>query len=499
MGNYCCCPWFKAKVQPTEESSASAQEPPQEEDPAELLRVKGAQLYRRYTSALDASKDPEDLAQAVDYYSQASKYAPPGHPRRLIIVRDLVFALLDTGPNTLSDLEVIGNLFAELSPHNTDLERQQACAITFDLGRLYGAHYATARSWERDEVAFERAVFYYRASVDYSAVVQDKVETLLTIAQLHHDRKQDLHYKRALDAAEEARNLCPDKMIETRYNISKALFEVHKARSNAHRRIEDLEKAIAECINMLGCSSAESERCNVLDELVCCVQVLLDVHQVNSHNPAFEIEHGPLHEAFNMRRDIEEFTDEMALKATTTLADVLAHSKRDPSINDLDKAIILYRAVVKQRPSDCALLRKTADTIWLRCTNASDFSPFEDVVTLYQKALSLLETVEPANNTSIGSEAIELANNIAFFYSERSDMHGKTREGKELQVKDLKSAHQWYSKAAELCTASNSGRGSSFKVKVTQIEDNIIHLTGPGERQLGEDRGPGYSAAGGKF
>lgn len=474
------------------ETDMSSEQPTYKEDPATVLHREGALLYTNYTNGLDRGNPPDAirpyLQRAINSYTQALAQAPPGHSRRFIVMLDLVFALLEDNPNTLSGLQRIEDLFDELCHADADLKRLQGSEITYNLGRLYSELYVEANIWERDEVIFERAVSHYRASVDYSDVVLNRVDALLKVAKLHYDRNQDLHYQKALEVAEEARRLCPENMTEPRYNISKALFEMRKARFNQRGRKEDLENAIAECAKMLYRTpeSAEHKRREVLSELVHCIQIMLDVHGCNPQHATLQIGVGPLHEAFKWWRDIEN-SDGAALEATRMLADVLAHPKRNPTTDDLEKAITLYRKVVRRRPNDRALLRKTADTIWLRCTSTSNFSQFEEVVGLYERALSALEIDEPANDSSI-SETIELANNVATFYLRRSGIHGKGREWKKRQVEDLKRAHLYYSKAEQLCATSDPGQASWFRGELTKIDFNMNLLKGSLQKGGDSDR-----------
>jgi tetratricopeptide (TPR) repeat protein len=373
----------------------------EEVDPVPQLYAEGAAAWMRY---LDEGHKPSDLAETIEKSNEALDAAQDDHPQRNDILLMLSFAMLEQNLDQAS-LETIEKHFSELEGWK-DLGKADACAIAARLASGYHESYNQAPS----DSDFERCLSSYTRVRKYSDKLEDRTEANLKIAALHQQRGQ---FEAAMGVIDNAKSTCPPDRPNLLSAISMAKFALYQDMYKSTGSSEELEKAIAEGEDALQIQSdmLPARRAALLTGVA---QFICALSEAQPPEVDFE---GRMRDAIRYAREsVGLNAGEQGIEATIVLANALSSRRIEPTTEELDEAIGLYRKAKEGLGSDQELLASLAGAIGFRCERGGEVvsagTTFQSAVKLYEEALAT--STDNRWNSSI-------ANNIAWIYVEKAN------------------------------------------------------------------------------
>ncbi|KAJ2934200.1 hypothetical protein H1R20_g2938, partial [Candolleomyces eurysporus] len=397
MGNLLCC-WRSGD----------------DTDPVDQLYREGAAAWVRY---LDNGQKQADLAETIGKCDEALDAAQKEHPQRNDILLMLVFALLEQNLDQPS-LEKIEACFSELEGWN-DLEKARkadAHAIAAKLAAEYHGLYNKAPS----DSDLERCLSSYTRVRKYSDKPEDRTSANLVIVSLYQQGGQ---LEEAMGAIESAKSACPPDRPDLLSSICMIKFALHQDMYGSTGSSEELEKAIAEGEAVFQFDILPTQRATILAGVAQCICALSEAQ------PSEASVEGRIRDAIKYAREAVELNEEEGsrIQASIALANALASRRIEPSVQELDEAICLYRKA-QAFESDPELLASLAGAI------------LQSAVKLYEEAL--LASSDDRWNSRI-------ANNIAYIYVEKANNTNDEA--------DYENARENYVKAANYLEAVETG------------------------------------------
>ncbi|KAJ2915421.1 hypothetical protein MD484_g5000, partial [Candolleomyces efflorescens] len=389
MGNICCWP-RPGKVMDRAPMDAAQ------------LHQEGTSAWLRY---IDNGHHSSDLAETIEKCNEAllMHAAEKKHhdTQRNQTLLTLIFALLEQNLDRPL-VEKIEGHFSELEGWS-DLEKVHAHAIAGRLASGYHELYNRAPS----DASLQHCLSLYTKAIKYSETIKDWTELNLKMAALY---RQAGHLGEAMEVIKKAKAICPADRLDLLSSISVTKFLLHRDIYKSTESNQELENAVieGEAALRVQFDMPPSQRATLLTGVAQSICTLSEARP-----PGAELKGKGREAILYARESVGMSVGNQLIEARIVLADALSSRRVDPTIQELDEAISLYR---KARSSealrgDQELLANLANSTCFRCETGGEVpehgTTFQSAVDLYQEALAA---------SSDNRWNSRIANNIACIY-----------------------------------------------------------------------------------